>query len=243
MGGENDRMETEKKMENTHSDASDHDRIETATADMNGNSTNGAAGASKATIKTANTDKNSADDPLVDNGEAEGAYGFFTDDEDDKPKVAAPEVDDNGEAEGAYGFFTDDEDDEPKVAAPEVDDNGEAEGAYGFFTDDYDEDTDDVDAETLVLDGDLTIQQAQTLKQELLTAIASNRNLVINLASVSSVDLSFLQLLCSAHRSLIGAGQTLSIAKPVPPLIRQTMALSGFSGCAGAKDKSSIWKE
>ena len=201
-----------------------------------------------------------APEPEIDlEGEASGAYGFFTDVGDGtgeatgaaptaaaepEPTAAAePEVDLDGEASGAYGFFTDvgDEAEGAAAAEPEIDLDGEASGAYGFFNDD-DEETDG-DAETLVLSGDLTIQRAKALKEEFVTAIANNRNLVVDLDGASNLDLSFLQILCSAHRALLDSGKTLRIARPVPDLFRQTVILSGFSGCAGTNDKSDTWGE
>ena len=93
----------------------------------------------------------------------------------------------------------------------------------------------------LKLAGKLTIQRASELAASIGQAIAEEEHAaVLDLAAVTSADLTFLQILCAAHRSALREGKTLSITSPSEALLR-TMKTAGFerrqpcSSCTGDK--------
>ena len=87
----------------------------------------------------------------------------------------------------------------------------------------------------LHLKGALTIQQAGDLKDALLRVLSGAEQVSLRLEQVTEVDISGLQLLCSAFRTALTRKKKLLISGPVPESITKTAADSGFScrsGCA-----------
>ncbi len=85
-----------------------------------------------------------------------------------------------------------------------------------------------------VLSGDLTLQSAAGVKAELEKAVASGRNVVLRFDAVDAVDLSFIQLLCSAHRSVHDRGHTLELEGEKPEAFTRLIKESGLDvhvGC------------
>ncbi len=94
---------------------------------------------------------------------------------------------------------------------------------------------------TLVLSGDQTVQNAAILKETILEGIGNVDSLVMNLEQVERVDLSTVQVLCAAHRTLKKAGKALVLAGSVPATVTETIADAGFNGCMGDDDTSGLW--
>ncbi|MFH0724820.1 MAG: STAS domain-containing protein [Pseudomonadota bacterium] len=91
------------------------------------------------------------------------------------------------------------------------------------------------DGRVLTLRGELTIARAEELKAALSESLQGAASVRIQLADVGAVDLSCLQLLCSAHRTAAVLGKSLTLEGEVPPMIRETMKYAGFTrqkGCA-----------
>jgi anti-anti-sigma regulatory factor len=85
--------------------------------------------------------------------------------------------------------------------------------------------------------GRLTASEAGRIHQALLEAFAGSRRVELALGEVQEADLSFLQLLCAAHRSAASRGVAftvsgLELAQPVQRLIREAGAERGV-GCPG----------
>lgn len=90
-------------------------------------------------------------------------------------------------------------------------------------------------SQAITLTGELTIANAEELKARLSQLLEAGMDMRIRVADVSAVDLSCLQLLCSAHRTAAALGKTLSLEGEMPPLLRQVMKLAGFTrrkGCS-----------
>ncbi|RJR38696.1 MAG: STAS domain-containing protein [Desulfobacteraceae bacterium] len=66
------------------------------------------------------------------------------------------------------------------------------------------------DAGTLTLKGELTIQHAARLKEVLLRVLDQTTNLSISLEGIREIDLSCLQVLCSAHRTAVGLQKSIA---------------------------------
>lgn len=93
----------------------------------------------------------------------------------------------------------------------------------------------------LTLRGDVTIQQAESLKEALLESISVSQRLELDMEKIERIDLSGLQLLCSAHRTLLSTGKDIQVIGAVPDVFRQTILEAGFIGCTNKDDKSGIW--
>lgn len=101
------------------------------------------------------------------------------------------------------------------------------------------------DAGRLTLKGELTIQHASRLKEVLLDALDRTTNLSVVLEGIKEIDLSCLQVLCSAHRTAIESAKDISIAGSWPEGFRRVVDESGYErgrSCRSPKDVSCFWK-
>ncbi|MBF0627434.1 MAG: STAS domain-containing protein [Magnetococcales bacterium] len=94
----------------------------------------------------------------------------------------------------------------------------------------------------LSLSGDLTIRNAAEFKEAMANAMDQSKQLELNLSEVERVDLTTIQILCAAHRSLLKKGKTLSISGNLPSALRETVQQAGFVQCGGEKETSGLWK-
>ncbi|MDD5642731.1 MAG: STAS domain-containing protein [Syntrophales bacterium] len=100
--------------------------------------------------------------------------------------------------------------------------------------------------EVLKFAGDLTIDNAQELHRVLLAALDNATEISLTFAEVTAVDLSFVQLLCAAHRTAIRADKTLKLADPRPEVLKAAVRETGFireRGCNLDSQGSCLWKE
>lgn len=98
----------------------------------------------------------------------------------------------------------------------------------------------------LTLHGALTIQRITELKEAVLKSLNSHSHLEIKLEDVRQVDLSFLQLLCSAHKTALSLGKDFTLSSPRPDLFQKTVHDAGFTrrvGCHQDPCKYCLWKE
>lgn len=96
----------------------------------------------------------------------------------------------------------------------------------------------------LVLQGKLTIQRIAELKEELVAALEKTDKLLIKITESSDLDLSFLQLLCSAHRTAVALNKSLTLVGAFSREISRTLKTGGFErniGCSRDCDRSCIW--
>lgn len=99
-------------------------------------------------------------------------------------------------------------------------------------------------AGVLRLEGDITIQQAEELKENIIQGLGSVDKLYVDSSNVSAIDLSGLQLLCAAHRAAITLGKTFHLAEPVSSDLRRSAEAAGFArhtGCMLDAAKTCIW--
>lgn len=78
------------------------------------------------------------------------------------------------------------------------------------------------------LDGELTVARAAEIRDSLVRAIDSADSIEINLDKVTGMDLSCLQLLCSAHRTAAGKGKVLAINDQSSPAFLEARRNAGF---------------
>jgi anti-anti-sigma regulatory factor len=94
----------------------------------------------------------------------------------------------------------------------------------------------------LVLKGALVIQRVTEVREELQKALEEADILMVNLMETSEMDLSCLQLLCSAHRAAIALKKTL--IRVGGPEIRGIFAgvdVTGARDCSLACDQGCVW--
>jgi anti-anti-sigma regulatory factor len=80
----------------------------------------------------------------------------------------------------------------------------------------------------LTLQGDLTVGQADALKVALLGGMAQADSVTVNLDQVTSIDLSCLQVFCSAHRTYDTEKKVLSFNRQGLVPFEKTLRLAGF---------------
>ncbi len=96
----------------------------------------------------------------------------------------------------------------------------------------------------LTLDGDLTLSQAGELRTLLIKALINADRVVLDFGSVTDIDLSALQLLCSAHRSAVRLNKQLIFSGEWPGLFKQAVNDAGyarFAGCHLDCENSCLW--
>lgn len=79
------------------------------------------------------------------------------------------------------------------------------------------------DKVTLVLAGDLTITQISVAREELQNALNKSQHIELDLEEVKKVDLTFLQLLCSAHRKAVAMGKNLVFTGNIPAIFKKSI--------------------
>jgi hypothetical protein len=97
----------------------------------------------------------------------------------------------------------------------------------------------------LVLDGSLAISRTEELKGQLSTALDTANCVKIGFGTIDEVDLSFLQLLCSASILAAGRKQQLVCTAEKPALLQRAIESAGFvrhTGCRHACADNCLWK-
>lgn len=100
--------------------------------------------------------------------------------------------------------------------------------------------------DTLVLDvkGELTICFVGEFREALLDGLEKATGIMVNVEQVSSVDLTGLQLLCSAHRTASARNKSFTIAGRQNRVFAEAERLAGFArhvGCVKDVAKTCIW--
>jgi anti-anti-sigma regulatory factor len=85
-------------------------------------------------------------------------------------------------------------------------------------------------ARVLKLKGRCTIEHAAELKAVLIDALHGQEDLVVSLDGVSELDLSCLQLLCSAHGTSLKRNKSFTLDGIFPEAFKQIVKDAGFLG-------------
>jgi ABC-type transporter Mla MlaB component len=97
----------------------------------------------------------------------------------------------------------------------------------------------------LLFGGDMTMVEAQETAQTLFAAILEVNTLNVDLQHVGAVDVSLIQLLCSAHRECFLSGKTIHIVSGANEAIRQLVERSGYCrqlGCLSGAREGCLWQ-
>ena len=84
------------------------------------------------------------------------------------------------------------------------------------------------DKSLLRLQGEFIVQYISEARDILLKVFEETDNVEVSLENVTAMDVSSLQLLCSAHRSFVQNQKSLKISNEVPPVVLECVSDAGF---------------
>jgi|APFre7841882630_1041343.scaffolds.fasta_scaffold02783_3 ABC-type transporter Mla MlaB component len=88
----------------------------------------------------------------------------------------------------------------------------------------------------ITLEGDLTLPNAEALKGIFTKALQESDDVSVAIVTVENVDLSCLQLLCSAHRSAMRSKKKVTFIGSPPQAFNDAVEATGLArGAAGCK--------
>ena len=93
--------------------------------------------------------------------------------------------------------------------------------------------------------GSLTVARAVEVREALLQAMAPGEDVEVVIGDIAAVDLTFLQILCAAHRAAVERGRQVCLAKDLPALLQQTIDISGFArheSCPRGGSAPCLWQ-
>lgn len=96
----------------------------------------------------------------------------------------------------------------------------------------------------LCIGGDLTIPFAGEFRGALLEALDQAASVEVDVSGVSTVDITGLQLLCSAHRAACTRHKGFFLTGRDNPVFVESVGLAGFErhvGCSRDAGKNCIW--
>ncbi|MDH4163389.1 MAG: STAS domain-containing protein [Nitrospirota bacterium] len=99
------------------------------------------------------------------------------------------------------------------------------------------------DGKTIIMSGELTVSAVNSIKITLLNALRVAPALQVRLESVSRMDIAFLQLLCSAHRTAADSGKQFTVSGD-PDRFLELLKKSGFQrhiGCRESGKYTCLW--
>jgi anti-anti-sigma regulatory factor len=98
---------------------------------------------------------------------------------------------------------------------------------------------------TLSLKGEITLLQAEQLKVLLARALDASEQVTIDTEAVTDIDLSCLQLICSAHRSALGCGRRWVLTPRRSEAFTEKVRQAGLTHCFAcnyAPESDCLWK-
>ena len=94
---------------------------------------------------------------------------------------------------------------------------------------------------TLMLTGQLTIENIEQVREALLDAISQYKDICVKIDNLEQIDFSFIQLFCAAHKSAEHQGKTLLL---IPPKnsgnFYESLRYAGFIPHAGEEVTDSV---
>jgi anti-anti-sigma regulatory factor len=96
----------------------------------------------------------------------------------------------------------------------------------------------------LSFDGPLTLNDAKKIREALLKSLENTDDLRVDLNKVTKVDLSCLQLFCSAHRTVVKSRKHLKVSHPLPKVFETLAREAGFirhMGCEWNSEDGCLW--
>jgi ABC-type transporter Mla MlaB component len=96
----------------------------------------------------------------------------------------------------------------------------------------------------IILDGDLTVQYAAELRSVLLNTVTQADEVLLEFGTVTDVDITGLQLLCSTHRTAALLSKRLSYPETLPEALAKSAQEAGYgrlTGCSWDDKKTCFW--
>ena len=97
----------------------------------------------------------------------------------------------------------------------------------------------------LYLEGDMTVKTAETFRENLLLSLKQSSLVEIDFEAVTSVDLSCLQLICSAHRFATESGKDVVIKDNSIPALKDARIRAGLNftrSCGFNASEECLWR-
>lgn len=93
-------------------------------------------------------------------------------------------------------------------------------------------------------EGSCSVERAQELKQDLLTALQNGNELVLDLSGVTGCDLTFVQLLCALSKKADSQGKRVVSTAAANNSVKELVARLGlYYSCSQCKIQSCVLKE
>ena len=92
--------------------------------------------------------------------------------------------------------------------------------------------------------GSLTIENAAVIRKKLIAALIKEDALKVCIDADAAVDISFLQLLCSAHRTASKLGKSFTLGCAASGNFLKAGAGAGYfrkRGCAREREETCLW--
>jgi anti-anti-sigma regulatory factor len=86
---------------------------------------------------------------------------------------------------------------------------------------------------TLKISGDAGLRNVQEITGLLRQALADHSNIAVVTDTLTSIDVSILQLLVAARKSALAAGKTLTLRAPPDGVLHRLLLQTGFIGADG----------
>jgi anti-anti-sigma regulatory factor len=98
---------------------------------------------------------------------------------------------------------------------------------------------------TVVVQGAITVSRIAGVRDELLKAFKSSKKVILDLRTVTEIDLSALQLCCSAHKTAIKAKKIFELIDSSTGVAKNTAGMNGYlrqQGCDADQNETCLWK-
>jgi anti-anti-sigma regulatory factor len=98
--------------------------------------------------------------------------------------------------------------------------------------------------EVLIVSGSLTVKHAKALKAALLEAVQNAPAVEVDVENIGDLDVSFVQLVCSAHRMVADLNKQMTITGIDQERFSRMLGRLGFFrhiGCHESTRKSCLW--
>jgi len=89
----------------------------------------------------------------------------------------------------------------------------------------------------LYLSGNLTVGELKEVKDAILKALQNTDELMLNINDIESIDVAFLQMICSAHQSSQGMKKVITLSGEIDNAYRHFVGEAGFSRESGCRIK------
>lgn len=96
----------------------------------------------------------------------------------------------------------------------------------------------------LILKDDLTIDRIRDIHEIMCQSLSAVESLVIDIQDAAQIDLTFLQLLCSAHRTATASNKSIVLSGQINPVMEKAVEDHCFArgkGCGLDKTNTCLW--